>query len=74
MAEKKEACMLHLMNGDYDDSEELDLNTPVENSSILRTIAPHRQALTQGELVELVKYDQLVDEEAEDAKAEDPST
>lgn len=44
-------------------NEDSDLDIPVENSAILRTLAPQKQALTQGELVELVKYDQLVNED-----------
>lgn len=42
-----------------------DLDEPVNNSQILRTILPQKQALNQGEIVELVKYDQLSNEESD---------
>lgn len=61
LAQKREDCMQALLNSDSVD-EILDLDTPIENSTILRTILPQRQALTQGELVELVHYDQLIEE------------
>lgn len=54
--------MQALINSDNISDEIIDLDTPVENSTILRTILPQRQALTQGELVELVHYDQLIEE------------
>lgn len=62
MAAKREECMQALLNSDNISDEIIDLDTPVENSTILRTILPQRQALTQGELVELVQYDQLIEE------------
>lgn len=55
--------MQALLNSDNLNDELLDFDTPVENSAILRTILPQRQALTQGELVELVQYDQLIEED-----------
>nr|CAH7757622.1 unnamed protein product [Callosobruchus chinensis] len=62
LAAKKEECMRQLLNrpGELDD-EILSLEEPIENLQILRTIAP-QQAVTQGELVELLKYDQLKDD------------
>lgn len=63
LAEKREACFNQLLNGITEfDLEQSELEEPVNSSTILRTIAPERQALTQGELVELVKYDQLEEE------------
>ncbi|KAG5891517.1 hypothetical protein JTB14_014441 [Gonioctena quinquepunctata] len=71
---KKEACMQQLLSGiDKADEEILNLDEPVPNSQILRTIAPHKQALSQGEIVELVKYDQLKEEENDLKVKEDPS-
>lgn len=65
LAEKREACFSQLLNGITEfDLEQSELEEPVNSSTILRTIAPERQALTQGELVELVKYDQLEEEPA----------
>ncbi|KAF5291421.1 hypothetical protein FQR65_LT01732 [Abscondita terminalis] len=46
LATKREACMRHLLTNDYELN--IDLDTPIENSSILRAIAPERQALTQA--------------------------
>lgn len=67
LAEKREACMRQLLsNGEpiYADAEEnLRLEEPIEESAILRAVAPHKQALTHGETVELVQYDQLANEE-----------
>lgn len=70
LVEKREACMRQLLNADsaiYDDVETLQLEQTIEESTILRAIAPHKQALTHGETVELVRYDQL-DEEKRDEK------
>lgn len=41
------------------DEEVLDLDEPIPSSQILRAIAPQKQALNQGEVIEFVKYDQL---------------
>lgn len=67
LAEKREACMRHLLCTEtvYVD-EDLKLDEPIEDSPILRTVAPHRQALTHGETVELVRYDQLAEHEREE--------
>lgn len=62
LAQKREDCMQALLNSDNLSEEIINLDTPVENSAILRTILPQRQALTQGELFELVQYDQLINE------------
>lgn len=60
LAEKREACMQELLtNGSY---REEDQHIDFENSAtslILKAIAPQKQALNQGELLELVKNDQL---------------
>lgn len=65
LAEKREACMQQLlMNGA---SLEQDQHIDFENSAtslILKTIAPQKQALNQGELLELVKNDHLESSEA----------
>lgn len=47
------------------EDEILELEEPISNSQILRTIAPQKQALSQGEIVELVKYDQLKDDDSD---------
>lgn len=70
LAEKREDCMRELMKSEDFPDETLTLDIPIENSTILRTLLPQRQALTQGELVELVKYDQLVDENISDSSEE----
>lgn len=60
LAEKREACMRQLLQENYIYEEEiLQFEEPIEDSPILRAVAPHRQALTHGETVELVRYDQL---------------
>lgn len=60
LAEKREACMQQLLiNGA---ALEQDQHIDFENSTtslILKTIAPQKQALNQGELLELVKNDHL---------------
>lgn len=60
LAEKREACMHQLMNtiAEFDIQQSI-FEEPIDSSPILRTIAPEKQALTQGELLELVNYDQL---------------
>lgn len=35
------------------------LEEPIEDNPLLRAVAPHKQALTQGETVHLVQHDQL---------------
>lgn len=52
------------MHGELDyitDDENLD--TAINSSAFLRAVAPERQALTTGEIVELVKYDRLNNDE-----------
>lgn len=60
LAEKREACMQQfLSNKSYMEHEQ---HLDFENSTtslILKTIAPQKQALNQGELLQLVKNDQL---------------
>ncbi|CAH2013512.1 unnamed protein product [Acanthoscelides obtectus] len=66
LAAKKEACMQQLLKTSTElDDEILTLEEPIENLQILRTVTP-QQALTQGELVELIKYDQLKYEDCGD--------
>lgn len=59
--------MQQLINGfsncDNDDS----LDTPLSSSSLLRAVAPEKQALTTGEVVELIKYDSLDPEDDSDS-------
>ncbi|KAK4874092.1 hypothetical protein RN001_013452 [Aquatica leii] len=70
---KREACMQQLLKNDYDSNVNDSLDTPIEHSTLLRTLAPERQALTQGERVTLIQYDQLIDNE-NDSKSERGST
>lgn len=52
--------MRTLLQGDRYFDENLDVfETPVSQSAILRAIAPDRQALTSGEVIELVKHEIL---------------
>lgn len=43
----------------FNTEQQLQLDTPIANSALLRSLLPHRQALTIGELVELLQHDQL---------------
>lgn len=52
--------MQQLLEGDIQVEETAALDTLLPNSVFLRTVFPHKQALTQGEAVDLVKYDQLL--------------
>ncbi|KAK7872086.1 hypothetical protein R5R35_004569 [Gryllus longicercus] len=82
LEETRKSCMLRLVTeGIAGVQEDLDLDIPVNNShassTLLRHIAPERQALTLGELVELLKADQLSEKLAEDnsdieVSSEDP--
>ncbi|KAJ8959113.1 hypothetical protein NQ318_022370 [Aromia moschata] len=66
LAAKREACMRDLLtSAAYVEEELIELEEPVSNSQLLRTIAPQKQALTQGEVVSLVKYDQLKDDDSD---------
>ncbi|CAG9832566.1 unnamed protein product [Diabrotica balteata] len=71
LAAKREACMEQLLNGvngngiDHFDEDILDLDEPTANSQVLRAIAPQRQALNRGKIVEFIKYDQLDNEEGD---------
>ncbi|XP_056634228.1 uncharacterized protein LOC130443540 isoform X1 [Diorhabda sublineata] len=68
---KREACMQELLNGvngngvKHVDDHILELNEPISNSQVLRAIAPQRQAINQGEVVEFIKYDQLEYEDSD---------
>ncbi|KAJ8916870.1 hypothetical protein NQ315_005877 [Exocentrus adspersus] len=62
---KKEYCMQQLLAGAVQVEEAIELEETIPNSSILRTIAPQKQALTQGEIVEFIKYDQLKDDDSD---------
>lgn len=60
LTKKKEECLNQLLNGpEYIHSDDLVLDEPVESTAIMRTILPQKQALTQGEIVELLKYERL---------------
>ncbi|KAB0793088.1 hypothetical protein PPYR_12708 [Photinus pyralis] len=63
LAEKREACLRQLLLTNSESDTDISLDTPIEPSPILRTIAPSKQALTEGELVTLIQYDQLVNGE-----------
>lgn len=67
LAAKREACMQRLLctTEEFCLEEDLEYEKPVSESQILRTIAPQKQAIKQGEILELVKYDQLQDVENE---------
>ncbi|KAF2897342.1 hypothetical protein ILUMI_08837 [Ignelater luminosus] len=66
LSKKREACMQQLLSGVSSCAVEDDtLDTPCKDSAILRTLAPEKQALTQGERVPLVEYNELVNEEVE---------
>lgn len=74
LTEKREACMRQLMREDsfHEYSEETwRFEEPVEDSPVLRVVAPHKQALTLGETVQFLHYDQLGSESEEVAKREE---
>lgn len=56
---KREACMQNLLNGETQFEENTELDTPVANSQLIRTILPQKQALNKGEIVELINYEEL---------------
>lgn len=68
LAEKREACISQLLNHSYDQEYD-NLDTPLSTSSLLRAVAPERQALTAGEVAELVKYDRLSIEDDSDTSS-----
>lgn len=66
LEEKHKSCMLRLVSEDSNmtfTQEDFDLDAPVNCNhpaqAWLRRVAPERQAVTVGELVELLKADQL---------------
>ncbi|PSN52687.1 hypothetical protein C0J52_06033 [Blattella germanica] len=68
LEEKHKSCMLRLVsdgNASSVTQEDLDLDAPINSNhpahALLRHIAPERQAITLGELVELLKADQLAE-------------
>lgn len=74
LEEKHKSCMLRLLSGSSNtavNQEDLDLDAPVNSNHpayvFLRHFAPERQAVTLGELVELLKADQLAEILAEEA-------
>ncbi|KAK5641716.1 hypothetical protein RI129_010263 [Pyrocoelia pectoralis] len=71
LAAKREACMRQLLIADSNPETDLELDTPIEPSPILRTIAPSKQALTEGELVTLIQYDQLINSEQQSKPTND---
>lgn len=59
LAERREACMQHLLNDTVAQTTfNSNLDEPVNNHELLRFIKPE-QALSVAELVNLVKYDHL---------------
>lgn len=60
LASKREDCMQQLLAGENVVEAEPELNQPVNN---LRNLLSSRQALNQGEVVDLLKHDQLENEE-----------
>lgn len=78
--EKHKSCMLRLVSEGCHTSvtqEDLDLDAPVNSNqpahALLRRIAPERQAVTLGELVELLKADHLAGILTEEANNSDNS-
>lgn len=65
LAARREACMQQLLRGEIQLEEDSVLETPLTNSVLIRTVFPHKQGLTQAEVVEFVKYDELVKEESQ---------
>lgn len=63
LAERREACMQHLLNDNSSArrNSDLELDEPVNNHELLRFIRPE-QALSVAELVHLIKYDHLEQE------------
>ena len=57
--------MQNLLDGEPHFEENNDLDTPVGNSQLIRTILPQKQALNKGEVVELINYDQLETSDSE---------
>lgn len=81
LEEKHKSCMLRLVSAENNYSvtqEDLDLDAPVSSNhpahALLRHIAPESQAITLGELVELLKADQLAEILAEDTKESDSNS
>jgi hypothetical protein len=62
LEEKHKSCML-ICSDTFVTQEDLDLDEPINSNhpvhAFMRHIAPERQAVTLGELVELLKADQL---------------
>ncbi|XP_066991225.1 uncharacterized protein [Anabrus simplex] len=75
LEETHKSCMLRLLAEGTPfcrNQEDFELDTPVANShALLRHIAPEKQALTLGELVELLKADQLSEKLAEEELPEE---
>lgn len=65
LAARRETCMQQLLRGEIQLEEDSVLEAPLTNSVLVRTVFPHRQGLTQAEVVELIKYDELVKEASE---------
>ena len=80
LEEKHKSCLLRLVSEGTSNpvtQEDLDLDTPINSNhpahSLLRHIAPERQAITLGELVELLKADQLAQVLSEETVESDPN-
>ncbi|XP_030768043.1 uncharacterized protein LOC115891651 isoform X2 [Sitophilus oryzae] len=57
---KKDAYMVQLLTDETTSfTESTCLDEPIQNSQLLRTLLPQKQALNQGEVVDLIKFDQL---------------
>uniref|UniRef100_A0A1Q3FF85 Uncharacterized protein n=1 Tax=Culex tarsalis TaxID=7177 RepID=A0A1Q3FF85_CULTA len=65
LAERREACMQHLLNDDTASTRYDQLDEPVFNHELLRIIRPE-QALSAAELAHLVKHDHLEGENQEE--------
>ena len=61
----REGHIDRLLNSKFENSCDGDFDQPLDSvaSSLIRHIAPHLQAVTTGELVELLKADQLENSE-----------
>lgn len=59
LSEARQSCMVRLTTEGTDTADLSYLDSPLDRSVILEKLAPEKQALTAGELVELSKADEL---------------
>ncbi|KAG8234307.1 hypothetical protein J437_LFUL013047 [Ladona fulva] len=59
LSEARQSCMVRLTTEETESADLSYLDSPVDRSVILEKIAPEKQALTTGELLELSKSDEL---------------